>query len=191
MSGSAVMYQPGKILRAGSSGFPGTASQTSSANAYVLDMTAANPHVQQVASMKNPRAFLQMTVLPDDNVLVTGGNKNHDIAPAANATLPAELWSPTTGQWTTLASNQVPRYYHSTAVLLPDGRVLLGGGWGGNGSISDRQHSYEIFSPPYLFKGPRPTITSAPGSAGYGSRSPSPPPTRRTSPTPCSSRPPP
>ena len=42
-AGSAVMYQPGKILRAGSSGFPGTASQTSSANAYVLDMTAREP----------------------------------------------------------------------------------------------------------------------------------------------------
>ena len=34
----------------------------------------------------------------------------------------------------------------------------------------DRQHSYEIFSPPYLFKGPRPAITSAPGSAGYGTQ---------------------
>ena len=45
-AGSAVMYQPGKILRAGSSGFPGTAAQTSTAAAYTLDMTAACPHVQ-------------------------------------------------------------------------------------------------------------------------------------------------
>ena len=83
--------------------------------------------------------------------------------------LPAEVWSPATEQWTTLASNQVPRYYHSTAVLLPDGRVLIGGGWGGAGGTDDRQHNYEIFSPPYLFKGARPTITSAPGSVGYSS----------------------
>ncbi|MFI5100935.1 MAG: galactose oxidase early set domain-containing protein, partial [Actinomycetes bacterium] len=73
-----------------------------------------------------------------------------------------------TGQWTTLASNQVPRYYHSVAVLLPDGRVLVGGGWGGNGGILVRQRSYEIFSPPYLFKGPRPAIFGGPGAAGYG-----------------------
>jgi len=118
--------------------------------------------------MKNARAFLQMTVLPDDNVLVTGGDKTHDISTANTAAFPAEMWSPATGQWTTLASNQVPRYYHSTAVLLPDGRVLLGGGWGGSGSTGDRQHSYEIFSPPYLFKGARPSITSAPSSVGYG-----------------------
>ena len=76
------------------------------------------------------------------------------------------MWSPATEQWTTLASNQVPRYYHSTAVLLPDGRVVIGGGWGYGGLTPDgKQHSYEIFSPPYLFKGPRPTITSAPGAA--------------------------
>src|SRR6516162_6832961 len=167
-AGSAAMYLPGKILRAGSSGFPGTAPQTSSANAYVLDMTAANPHLRQVASMANPRAFLNMTVLPDDNVLLTGGNRTHDISTAASATFPAELWSPDTEQWTTLASNQVPRYYHSVALLLPDGRVVIGGGWGGAGGANDRQRSYEIFSPPYLFKGARPTITSAPTDVTYG-----------------------
>ena len=39
-AGSATMYRPGKILRAGSSGFPGTAAQVSSAAAYTLDMTS-------------------------------------------------------------------------------------------------------------------------------------------------------
>jgi hypothetical protein len=162
------MYLPGKILRAGSSGFPGTASQTSSANAYVLDMTAASPHLRQVASMANPRAFLNLTMLPDGNVLATGGDRTHDITTASGATLPAEMWSPVTEQWTTLASNQVPRYYHSVAVLLPDGRVVIGGGWGGAGGANDRQRNFEIFSPPYLFKGSRPTITSAPTDVTYG-----------------------
>ena len=168
-AGSAVMYLPGRILRTGTSGFPGTAAQTSSAAAYALDMNSPNPRLRQVASMANPRAFLNMTVLPDDNVLVTGGNRNHQIYDqGAGATYPAELWSPTTERWTTLASNHVPRYYHSTAILLPDGRVVVGGGWGSTATPDGRQHSYEIFSPPYLFKGPRPTITSAPGAVGYG-----------------------
>ena len=66
-------------------------------------------------------------------------------------------------QWTTLDSSlPIPRVYHSTAVLLPDGRVLS---MGGNG---DPQKNSEIYSPPYLFKGTRPTITSAPTSVVYG-----------------------
>ena len=65
--------------------------------------------------------------------------------------------------WTTLASSSgIPRVYHSTAVLLPDGRVLS---MGGNG---DPQKTSEIYSPPYLFNGPRPTITSAPTNVAYG-----------------------
>jgi galactose oxidase len=49
--------------------------------------------------------------------------------------------------------------YHSAALLLPDGRVLS---TGGNGFPDT-----EIYSPPYLFKGTRPTITSAPASVAY------------------------
>ena len=92
---------------------------------------------------------------------------------------PAELWNPATGSWKTLASMAVTRQYHSTALLLPDGRVLSAGG--GLCSTCDRvgylAKNAEVFTPPYLFKkdgsgqlAPRPTITSAPGSAGYGSQ---------------------
>jgi hypothetical protein len=45
-------------------------------------------------------------------------------------------------------------------LLLPDGRVLSGGG--------DGNTDAEVYSPGYLFKGPRPIITSAPGSVTYG-----------------------
>ncbi len=168
-AGSATMYRPGKILRAGTPGGPGVAAQTASAAAYTLDTTAGSQTLQQTSSMANPRAFLNLTTLPDGNVLATGGDRNQDISSADSGVYAAEEWSPASGRWTTLASNQVPRYYHSVAVTLPDGRVLVGGGWGGGAGGADaRQRSYEIFSPPYLFKGPRPTITSAPGFAAYG-----------------------
>jgi hypothetical protein len=78
----------------------------------------------------------------------------------------AEVWNPTTGVWTALASNTVTRMYHSTAVLLPDGRVLHTGS--GEGQKEVNQRNAEIFSPPYLFKGSRPTISDAPSSVSYG-----------------------
>jgi hypothetical protein len=58
------------------------------------------------------------------------------------------------------------RLYHGTAVLLLDGRVLVAG----SGRAGPQpQFNAEIYSPPYLFKGPRPVISSIPGDAAYGS----------------------
>ena len=60
-----------------------------------------------------------------------------------------------------MASTNTYRGYHSTALLLPDGRVLSAGG-----EITGA--SAEIYSPPYLFNGPRPTITSVGSTVTYG-----------------------
>jgi hypothetical protein len=86
-----------------------------------------------------------------------------DVFNLGKAVLPAELWSPATAQWKTLAGMRTPRLYHSTALLLPDGKVLVAGG----GRFGVNQFSAEVFSPPYLFKGPRPTLTSAPATLQY------------------------
>ena len=85
----------------------------------------------------------------------------------SKAVLPAEIWNPDTETWTTVASLQNGREYHSTALLLPDGRVLMAGGGGLPGRATDQKNA-EIYSPPYLFKGARPTITSAPSDASCG-----------------------
>jgi hypothetical protein len=117
------------------------------------------------------RTFHNSTLLPDGSVLVTGGGTTTGAADLPNAVLPAEVWSPTTETWTTLASMSVPRLYHSEALLLPDGRVLIsGGGRFNEDNAPSYQYSAQFFSPPYLFKnsGLRPTITSAPSQLFYG-----------------------
>jgi Concanavalin A-like lectin/glucanases superfamily/Domain of unknown function (DUF1929)/Bacterial Ig domain/Kelch motif len=162
---SAAMYRLGKILKSGTaadSGTPGNAAAT----AYVLDTTQPSPAWRQVASMAYPRAFHNTTLLPDGSVLVTGGGTALDGYDTTKAALRAELWSPTTETWQTLSAASIPRLYHSTALLLPDARVLTAGS--GNDGPAVNQTQAEIFSPPYLFKGARPTIGSAPDLIQYG-----------------------
>ena len=167
--GSSAMYLPGKFLKLGTSVDPDLPIRHSVATAYVLDMTQPSTTWRPVASMAFPRTYQNTTILPDGNVLVTGGGTTTDAVGVANAVLPAELWSPDTETFTTLASMSAPRLYHSIALLLPDGRVLVSGG-GRFNSINEPtdQLSAEFFSPPYLFKGPRPAITSAPSQIAYG-----------------------
>ena len=105
-------------------------------------------------------------MLPTGDVLVTGGVNGDRSNPAlkVNAT---ELWNPTSGTWTLLASSApLLRGYHSTTLLLPDGRLIHSGGGAGGGTIDNL--NYEIFSPPYLFRGARPTVTGVTGAPGYG-----------------------
>jgi hypothetical protein len=169
--GSSVMYRPGKIMKTGTSHNPDLPPDPSSANTYVLDMTQPAPHWQATAPMANPRTYHNLSVLPDGNVLVTGGGRTSDAIAASGAVLAAEMWSPATQTWSTMSSMTLPRLYHSTSLLLPDGRVLVTGGGRFNGfpSSGPTEHlDAEIYSPPYLFKGPRPTITSAPASGDYG-----------------------
>ena len=166
-AGSAIMYLPGKILETGTSANSDSPYTNAVSDAYVLDMTQSSPAWKQIASMAFARSYQNMTVLPDGTVLVTGGESYTNPFDLSSAVYAAEIWSPTTQTWATMASAQVARVYHSTALLLPDGRVLVtGSGEYGAGSIDSL--NVEIYSPPYLFKGTRPTISSVPATLTYG-----------------------
>jgi len=169
---SAAMYRLGRIMKSGTSANSDPPFFTAVPNTYVLDMNQPSPAWRQTASMAFGRSYHNLTLLPDGNVLATGGGRNTDPFAQSQAVFAAEMWSPDTETWTTMAANQVPRLYHSTALLLPDGRVLLAGGGRFGGGSNDDQLSAEFYSPPYLFKGARPVIDSAPGQVGYGATFP-------------------
>src|SRR4051812_36396521 len=129
--------------------------------------TPATPAWTSVASRHHARRQQNATLLPDGTVLVTGGSSASGFDVPSGSVYAAELWNPATNTWTTLASAAKYRGYHSWALLLPDGRVLSAGGQLNQAGQANGSNA-EVFSPPYLFKGARPTITSAPTSVAYG-----------------------
>ena len=162
--GSAVAYGDGRILLAGGGNPPVAATQT-------IDLTQAQPAFRELPPMSAARRHFNLTLLPDGSALAVGGTSAAGFNNASGAVLATESWDPGSESWTELAPIAVPRLYHSVALLLPDGRVLSAGG----GHPSDSQHGDpdhfdgQIFSPPYLFRGPRPTIVAAPEVVKYNS----------------------
>jgi hypothetical protein len=161
--GSAVMYAPGKILYVGGGNPPTNTAE-------IIDLNNPTPQWTFTGSMAYARWNLNATLLPTGDVLVTGGTSKGDRADPSGAVNVAEVWNPTSGQWTQLATAApLLRGYHSTSLLLPDGRVLHSGG--GDGASIPDNFNYELYSPPYLFGGARPVVTGGvPQAAGYGQR---------------------
>jgi hypothetical protein len=159
------MYAPGKILYAGG-GDPPTAT------AEVIDLVNA-PSWRSVASMAFARRQTNATILADGTVLVTGGTAGPGFNDQTRAVRTAELWNPATETWRPMARESRNRTYHSTAILLPSGRVLSSGsGEGGDVSYVNSEFSAQVFTPPYLFNADgtlaaRPVITSVPASISY------------------------
>jgi hypothetical protein len=166
--GSAVMYDAGKILVVGGG--------TPTASSEVIDLNAGTGAAWRgVGAMSVARRQMNATLLADGTVLATGGSNagGFNSKPTDDRVLAAERWSPTTEQWTPLARQTHYRLYHSTALLLPDGRVLsVGSGQPAATGLTD-DFTAELFSPPYLFKldgtaAARPVISGAPTSVTYG-----------------------
>lgn len=177
----SVPYDVGKVIYIGGGTPP-------IPDAELLDLNQPNPAWQDPkdprAQMSFPRRQHNATILPDGTVLVTGGTRSGGAGPPENfnnldpgqPVHVAELWDPVSGHWTPLAAEKVDRCYHSTAVLLPDGKVLSAGGGEffpieavtEENDPADTHRDAQIFSPPYLFKGPQPVISSAPDMVSYG-----------------------
>jgi hypothetical protein len=146
-----------------------------------------NGHVanRMTGNLHHARWFASGVMLPDGKVLgVGGGDKDETLDPGAEiAVLTAELYDPRAGKWTEVAAHSRDRTYHNSALLLPDMRVLLGGHaptaahYGGANQDqgrpfvnNDNDPSFEVFSPPYLFRGARPQISRAQAGVAYGEK---------------------
>jgi uncharacterized repeat protein (TIGR02543 family) len=164
--GAAVMLDT-KVLYVGGGGGNSCPTNLPKATAEMIDLAAASPVWSPVGSLNIGRRHLNATILPDGTVLATGGTSQCGFSNEAGAVYAAELWNPADpGHWTPMANASVLRVYHSTTALMPDGRVLsTGSGDGGGGT---QQKSYEIYSPPYLFKGARPTYNLSGSNVRYG-----------------------
>jgi hypothetical protein len=135
----------------------------------VIDLKAANPAYvagppipQGTVDLGNGKVaqtggqgkmYVSAVLLPDGKVLETGGALHNRADPVYESS----LYDPATNTFDPVAADPEERGYHSSAFLLPDGRVMTTGDNPGNGSWN---HDVSVYTPPYLLKGPRPKITS-------------------------------
>lgn len=194
-TGSSVLFDSGrKALVLG--GFD--SGQNPTRHVEFVDLMQSPGMWKNIEPMNFPRTYHTTTILPDGKVLVSGGVKcQGSIDVTCGPVLRAEMWDPAASScptqvpWRIMAQQNEIRAYHSIAALLPDGRVLVGGGGlpGAVGEIDlngddilSVQHNnarlfghknVEFYSPPYLFNAngtpaARPFINSAPTDILYG-----------------------
>src|SRR5882724_5021760 len=134
----------------------------------IIDLSQPSPSWRSTNSMSGPRIQMDAVILPTGKILALGGSQLDKTA--STATLAADLFDPATETWTPAGTMNMPRLYHSVALLLPDGTVWSAGG---NPDWGNWENRMEIYRPAYLFNAgggsaTRPSITAAPSVIGYG-----------------------
>lgn len=127
---------------------------------HIVDLKQANPAYADGPPILNPKMYVGAITLPDYTVLQTNGALQF----REIAVKDAQIYHPDTNQWVTMNSPSIDRLYHSEAILLPDGRVAT---LGSQVISGENELRMELFEPPYLFKGQRPTVGSGPTWIDY------------------------
>lgn len=147
-------------------------SPSAQSSTIVLDLDRVSSGWAPGPPLATPRSHLNVTLLPDGGMLAVGGGAGIGPDESGASSLrvgpvyAAERLDPGAGAWTSAGSQADERTYHSTALLLPDGRVLSAGDDRASHSPPE-QRTGEIYTPPHLLSGPRPAISSAPGAVRY------------------------
>lgn len=148
-------------------------SPRSTARIDTVDLTAARPRYTPGPMLPEGTRYPNLTTLPDDSMLVSNGSRDYR-GKGGTDNHNARIYHPDTNTLSYAADPAVGRNYHSASLLLPDGRVMT---VGSDPLFDDKEGTrpgtfeqrIEIYTPPYLFKGPQPTITDAPARMTRGS----------------------
>ncbi|MBN0042849.1 DUF1929 domain-containing protein [Streptomyces actuosus] len=148
-------------------------STKASRKTRVIDLSQARPSFVDGPELDKGTRYPELSILPDDTVLITGGSQDYR-GPAAENILQARIYDARSGRMRRVADPEVGRNYHSGSILLPDGRVIT---FGGDSLFADRaktrpgtfEQRLEIYTPPYLYRDARPSLTGGPTTVRLGS----------------------
>ncbi len=154
-------YHARILIAGGGTGFEATLT------AELIDLSESAPQWRQTGFLNHKRVQQNAVLLPNGRVLAVGGSAKNNVAEGSGRI--SELYHPEIERWTDMDEQAFWRFYHSTALLLPDGRVVS---LGGNPKQGIYEPHLEIYSPPYLYTGsgapaPRPNVTGVPAQIAY------------------------
>ncbi len=162
--------------------------------AQMIDMGEADPAWDETTTPRDwsgtppVRNFVCPVILPTGEIFFSGGcSENSDPDPdnppstdqirQASGVRRAEIFDPQinwangtygTGEWRTVEEAEVPRHYHSVAILMPNGNIWTAGSNGPSEEGGGREQRIEVYEPEYADEDNRPTITSVTDNIGFG-----------------------
>jgi hypothetical protein len=141
-------------------------SNTSTARTALIDVAAPNPHWVRGPNLAEKTRYPIAVLLPDDDVLVTGGSKYYRGMHGSD-NRDTRIYSTATNSFSWAANSLTGRDYHSGGILLPNGSILTLGGnplFGNKEDTAPQTFNQEIdvYYPPYMFRKDRPKIVAAP-----------------------------
>jgi Domain of unknown function (DUF1929)/Kelch motif len=147
-------------------------SKLSSNRTRLIGLKDKNPKFKDGPTLEKGTRYPQSSILPDDSVLVSGGSEDYRGRGDSNI-LQARLYHPDTNTFDRVADPLVGRNYHSGSILLPDGRVMFFGsdslyGDKANTKPGTFEQRIEIYTPPYLYRDSRPSLSGGPQTIARG-----------------------
>ncbi|MEU9453767.1 kelch motif-containing protein [Streptomyces sp. NPDC048277] len=147
-------------------------SKLSTNKTRLIDLKDAAPKFVDGPTLEKGTRYPQISVLPDDTVLVSGGSEDYR-GRGDSDIRQARIYDPAANSFKRVADPLVGRNYHSGSILLPDGRVMF---FGSNPLFADKANTkpgvfeqrIEIYTPPYLYRDSRPSLSGGPQTIARG-----------------------
>ncbi|MFD6496745.1 galactose oxidase-like domain-containing protein [Streptomyces sp. NPDC059944] len=147
-------------------------SKLSSRKTRLIDLKDPDPAFVDGPELEKGTRYPQSSILPDDTVLVSGGSEDYR-GRGDSDILQARIYDAKSNSFDRVADPLVGRNYHSGSILLPDGRVMF---FGSNSLYADKANTkpatfeqrIEIYTPPYLYRDSRPSLSGGPKTIARG-----------------------